>query len=173
MVIAFCRITYKITTMNHPSSILPQQIVPIQREQSPSNNLSKEGKRANFITTQQLYDAVFENAFHPMYIGNGGGKIIKFNDKFSRLVGYSDNEIEKIKFLDLFETNDPAFIAFVNQRQEKGIAKAEVKCIKKSGERFPCRISSVIYESEKGEPRSMNTLVNISHNFAARWNIAG
>lgn len=159
--------------MNHPSSILPRQIVPIQYEQLPSNNLIKEDKRANFITTQQLYDAVFENAFHPMYIGNGAGKIIKFNDKFSRLFGYSLNEIDKIKPLDFVETNDPVFIAFMNQRKEKGIAKAEVKCIKKSGERFPCRISSVIYESDKGETRSMNTMVNISQNFAARWNIAG
>ena len=160
--------------MNHPSTILPHEIVPIQHEQQPpSNTLFKEEKRANYITTQQLYEAVFENAFHPMYIGNGGAKIIKFNDKLSRLFGYSPNEIEKLNPLNFFETNDPVFIAFMNQRREKGIAKAEVKCIKKSGERFPCRISSVIYESDKGETRSMNTLVNISHNFAARWNIAG
>jgi PAS domain S-box-containing protein len=157
--------------MNHPNAIVPPEIVPVSREQYSSPSLPKTEK-AEFITTQQLYDAVFENAFHPMYIGNGG-KVIRFNDKFARLFGFSPDEIQKMKPVDFFETNDHSFINFLNQRKEKGIAKAEVTAIKKSGERFPCRISSVIYESDKGEKRTMNTLVNISQNIAARWNIAG
>ncbi len=159
--------------MNHPTSILPRQIVPVQPAQFLSLSSGVEAKRPDFITTQQLYDAVFENAFHPMYVGNSGGKVIKFNDKFSKLFGFSPNEVKMKKSWDFFETNDEAFITFINQRREKGIAKAEVRCIKKSGERFPCRISSVTYQSDKGETRSMNTLVNISHNLTARWNIAG
>lgn len=165
--------TFKITIMSYQTSILPPQIVPIQHKQLPSPSLTTEAKKPAFITTQQLYNAVFENAFHPMYIGNGGGKVIKFNDKFSKLFGFSPSEIKMKKSLDFFETNDKAFIAFIKQRRENGIAKAEVRCIKKSGERFPCRISSVIYESDNGEIRSMNTLVNISRNFTARWDIAG
>jgi len=158
--------------MNRPNSILPPQIVPIRHEQYSSPSLPAVEK-PEFITTQQLYDAVFENAFHPMYIGNGGAKVIRFNDKFSKLFGFSPDEIQKMKPVDFFETNDHSFIAFINQRKEKGIAKAEVTGIKKSGERFPCRISSVIYESDRGEKRTMNTLVNISQNITARWSIAG
>ncbi len=159
--------------MNSPTSILPAQIVPIQRKQPPSNTSHTEAKQPGFITTQQLYDAVFENAFHPVYVSNREGKVIKFNDKFSKLFGFSPAEIQQISSADLFETHDQAFIVFINQRKQKGIAKAEVTCIKKSGERFPCRVSSIIYESDNGEARTMNTLVNISRNFAARWNIAG
>ncbi len=159
--------------MDDPTSILPPQIVPIRHEQSTSPSSRTAAKKPAFITTQQLYNAVFENAFHPMYIGNDGGKVIKFNDKFAKLFGFSPNEMNMKRSLDFFETNDEAFISFINQRREKGIAKAEVRCIKKSGERFPCRISSVTYESDKGETRSMNTLVNISHNLSARWNMIG
>lgn len=159
--------------MNSPTSILPAQIVPTQRKHPPSNTSHTEAKQKVFITTQQLYDAVFENAFHPIYVSNGEGKVIKFNDKFSKLFGFSPAEIQQISSADLFETHDEAYIVFINQRKQKGIAKAEVTGIKKSGERFPCRVSSVIYESDNGETRTMNTLVNISRNFAARWNIAG
>jgi PAS domain S-box-containing protein len=158
--------------MTYTHSILPPKIVPIHYEQRSSPSLPKPHK-SDFITTSQLYEAVYENAFHPMYIGNGNAKMIKFNEKFSKLFEVSLYEIDDIKPLDLFETNDESFIAFINQRKEKGIAKAEVTCIKKSGERFPCRISSVIYESDKGEKRSMNTLVNISNHFTARWSIGG
>ncbi len=155
--------------MDHPTCIQPPKIVRVQDYYIPSH----PAPAPEFITTQQLYDAVYENAFHPMYIASGGGKIIKFNEKFSRLFGFSAHELQQLKTLDFFETNDRAFIAFINQRNEQGIAKAEVQCIKKSGERFPCRISSVMYTSDKGEQRCMNTLVNISKSIYARWNNAG
>ena len=158
--------------MNHPSSIQPHRIVDIQDGPISTTNLKQE-KKLDFITTEELYEAVYENAFHPMYIGNSGGKVVKFNRKFSKLFGYKESEIDHLNPLDFFETNDKEYIKFINQRKEKGIAKAEVRCIKKSGERFPCRISSVIYELDGGEKRSMNTLVNISQNISARWNIAG
>ncbi len=158
--------------MNNRSAILPPGIVPIHDHHKLSHSLTNEEKKPDFISTAKLYDAVYENAFHPMFIGNGGRKLIKFNQKFSKLFGFSTSEIDNIKPLDLFETNDKAFIAFINQRRDKGIANAEVRCIKKSGERFPCRISSVIYQSDKGEKRSLNTLVNISTNITDRWNFA-
>lgn len=126
-----------------------------------------------FISTAQLYDALYENAFHPMYISSVNGKIIKFNEKFSRLFGFHPDEIENLKSSDFFKTHDTSFISFIEKRSEEGIAKAEVRGIKKSGEIFPCRISSIFYESDKEEKRFMNTLVNISEDISARWNIAG
>lgn len=159
--------------MNQPSPILPPCIVDISDRNRSVSAPSPEAKKPDFISTAQLYEAVYENAFHPMYIANGGGKIIKFNEKFSKLFGYKSSEVNELQPLDFFETNDKEFIDFMNQRKQKGIAKAEVTCIKKSGERFPCRISSVFFESDQGEKRTINTLVNISCHISARWNIAG
>ena len=127
----------------------------------------------NFVTTEQLYNAVFENAFQAMCIGNENGEFIKFNKKLEELFGYTQKEMFQIKTKDLFLINEKAFIDFLNERNERGIAKAEITGIKKSSEHFPCRISSVNYLSDKGENRFMNTIVNISHDLSARWNIGG
>ena len=125
-----------------------------------------------FLSAEELYNAVFNNAFHPVFIGSGEGHIVKFNQKFSKLFGYSVDEIAEKESSDLFEIHEYTFRYFIKQRALKGIAKAEITGIKKSGERFPCRISSVMYESDKGEKRSMNTLVNISEHMSARWDIS-
>lgn len=154
--------------MNHHQIIQPQE--PLYNRPATTYG---ENEKFNFISTEQLYNAVFKNAFHAMYIGTGKGKIIKFNRKFTQLFQYPENEMAHMDSRDLLETHDKPFKDFLNERKEKGIAKAEITGIKKSGERFPCRISSVLYESDHGEQRSMNTLVNISDNLSARWNIAG
>ena len=158
--------------MNHQSTSMTSPVGTIPERQN-SNQKPVNDTPSDFISTAELYDAVYENAFHPMYISGLHGRIIKFNDKFSSLFGFSPGEMDKLNATDFFKTNDNSFLEFIEKRNENGIAKAEVRGIKKSGEIFPCRISSVFYQSDKGEKRFMNTLVNISDHISARWNIAG
>ncbi|MEO5908678.1 MAG: PAS domain-containing protein, partial [Ginsengibacter sp.] len=115
---------------------------------------------------------IFENAFHAMYIGIGDGRIIRFNEKLAALFEYSQLEITQNDFSHLFDIYEKSFTHFLDQRRKQGIAKAEITGIKKSGETFPCRISSVTYETDNGNKRFMNTIVNISKDPSARWNIA-
>ncbi|MEO6837261.1 MAG: PAS domain-containing protein [Ginsengibacter sp.] len=137
---------------------------------SPNPEPSYDREKVNYTSTAALYDAVFQNAFHAMYIETGDGLILKFNEKFCKLFGYSDAELATIEKEDLFETGENAFINFLDEITDKGIAKEEITAIKKSGQRFPCRISSVIYQSDFGDKRAMNTLVDISNDLSARWN---
>lgn len=129
-----------------------------------------EKPKGNFPSADEIYSAVFENSFHAVFIASVEGKIIKFNEKLCKLLGYTEGEIRRAKASDLFVIKDEAFTDFINQRKEKGIVKTEITCVRKSGERFPCRVSSVIYQTDNGEKRSMNTLVDISNNLSARWN---
>ena len=137
---------------------------------SPETN---EKNNSELISTEELYEAVYENAFHPMFIVDMDGNIIKFNEKFSILFGFLPEEIAKLKSSDFFKNTDDSFITFVEDIKEKGFAKTEARGIRKSGKIFPCRISSVFYQSGRGEKRYMNTVVNISEHISARWNIAG
>ncbi len=138
-------------------------------ERSADNAL--ESQNVDFPTTSQIYNAVFENSFHPIYVGNGSGQIYKFNNKLCDAFGYTRPEMMWLRSGALFDINEGAYIHFLSERNTKRIAKSEVTGIRKSGERFPCRISSVIYQSDSGEKRSMNTIVDISENPSARWNL--
>lgn len=123
-------------------------------------------------SASEIYEGVFRHAFHAMYIETPDGLIMKFNEKFCKLFGYSLSEMTQIENTDLFEMDENAFLDFLDQRNDKGIAKGEITGIKKSGKRFPCRISSVVYKSDFGENRAMSTLVDISDDLSARWNFA-
>jgi PAS domain S-box-containing protein len=121
-----------------------------------------ESTKVNFTTPSELYDAVYENAYHPMYMGSGDGHIFNFNKAFSAILGYSDQEMMGKKGFEIFEINEKIFLDFLKERNSKGIANAQITCIKKSGERFPCHISSVVYQTDQGKRRSLNTIIDIS-----------
>jgi PAS domain S-box-containing protein len=158
--------------MNHQHFISANNDFYLNSSDGLSTTFQKLEK-PDFLTTEQLYNAVFENAFHAMYIGSSQGRIIRFNEKLATLFGYSKWEMAQNHSSDLFDVYEKSFIDFLAQRKKAGIAKAEITAIKKTGETFPCRISSVIYSTEDGLRRSMNTIVNTSNNITARWNIAG
>lgn len=158
--------------MNTSALLHAQDNICINDQESDSSIYYDKSPVDFFLTSEELYNAIFNNAFHPVFIGTGAGQIVKFNEKFSRLFGYSIGEMSEKESSGLFEIHEYSFTYFIKQRDEKGIEKAEITGIKKSGERFPCRISSVIYESDNGEKRSMNTLVNISEHISARWDMS-
>lgn len=160
--------------MNNLNYLMPKPIVKLHETENDIHlSRPQHLKHPELISPEQLYEAVYESAFHPMFIGDFNGNIIKFNEKFSLLFGYEPAEIENIKADGFFKSMDGSFINFVEEMKEKGIAKAEVRGVKKSREIFPCRISSVLYQSDSGEKRFMNTVVNISSDISARWNING
>jgi PAS domain S-box-containing protein len=132
-------------------------------------NFRSEEKRP--LTTSEIYDAVFRSAFHAMFYADKEGHILRFNQKFCKLFEYSETEMPDITRTQLLEIHDKAFLDFIDQRSDKGLAIAEITGIKKSGKRFPCRISSVIYNSDHGHKRILNTIVDISDDLSARWNI--
>ena len=121
-----------------------------------------ESNQVHFPTTAELYNVIYENAYHPMYMGSGDGHIFNFNKAFSAILGYSDQEMMGKKGFEIFEINEKIFLDFLKERNSKGIANAEITGIKKSGERFPCHISSVVYQTDQGKRRSLNTIIDIS-----------
>ena len=128
-------------------------------------------KQVGELSTEQLYNAVFDSAFHPMFIADENETLVRFNEKLAEMFKYDPNELADFGAKQLFLNDNDGFSGFLHSRKEKGIARAEVTGINKYGRKFPIRISSVVYETERGEIRSLNTVVNISNDLSARWNV--
>ena len=98
MVIVPIDLPYKKHIMNHLNYLMSKPIVKLHdTEQSIQPQKPQSIKHPDLISTEQLYEAVYESAFHPMFVGDFDGNIIKFNEKFSSLFGYEPSEIEGIK----------------------------------------------------------------------------
>lgn len=137
-----------------------------------NSNPSTATDKVKNTSASEIYEGIFQHAFHAMYVETPDGSIMKFNEQFCKLFGYSTSEMNQVENTDLFEREENSFINFLDQRNDKGIATGEITGIKKSGKRFPCRISSVVYKSDFGDKRTMNTIVDISDDLSARWNFA-
>ena len=120
----------------------------------------------NFPSTAQVFHAVFENQFHANCIGNGYGQILEANERICKIFGYTENEMVRLTTKEIFDTRGRNYIAFLNQRESNGKAKAEITGIRKNRERFLCEISSVIFNDDNGEARTLNTLRDISKKYA-------
>ncbi|HUZ58079.1 MAG TPA: PAS domain-containing protein [Hanamia sp.] len=156
--------------MNEPTYLPTRKnnyVIPPNESKSHDLDVIEKAKHAS---ASEIYDGLFQNAFQAMYVENHDGIILKFNKQFCKLFGYSDSEMSKVENEDLFVMDEKPFLRFLDERNKKRIAKGEITGIKKTGKKFPCRISSVIYESEYGDTRTMNTLVDISGDLSARWN---
>ncbi|HEY5368722.1 MAG TPA: PAS domain S-box protein [Hanamia sp.] len=154
--------------MNNYLTPQPGSITFSTKEARLTNCRSKESRP---LTASEIYDAIFRSAFHAMFYANKEGNILRFNQRCCRLFEYTTIEMWNIKSTQILEIHEQAFIDFIDKRSDKGIAIAEITGIRKSGKKFPCRISSVIYNSDSGHQRILNTVVDISDDLSARWNI--
>jgi PAS domain S-box-containing protein len=122
----------------------------------------------NFPSVAEIFHAVFENSFYASYIGNGSGKILEANETVCKIFGYTEEEMSRLSTKEIFDTTDSNYSEFLFQRASNQKVKAEVTGIRKNGERFHCKVSSVIFISDNGETRTINTMHDISKNYIAR-----
>ena len=114
-----------------------------------------------FPSTSEVFRAVFENTFYASCIGSGDGKTLEANETVCKVFGYSAAEITKLTTKELFVTTESKYVQYWHQLKSYGRAKAEITGIKKSGERFPCRISSLIFINDEGEKRTIYTILSL------------
>jgi PAS domain S-box-containing protein len=116
----------------------------------------------NFPSTGEVFHAVFENSIYASCIGNCHGKPLEVNETVCKIFGYSEKEMVGLSAGDVLDTREPAYAEYLAERQATGKATAEVTGIRKNGERFPCKISSVVFIDDNGEARTINTIHDIS-----------
>jgi len=119
-----------------------------------------------FPSTSEVFHAVLENTFYASCIDIGQGKTLEANETVCKVFGYTSKEMTKLTTKELFDTTENKYIEYLFQRESYGRAKAEITGIRKSGERFPCEITSLIFIDDDGEKKTINTILDISKNYS-------
>jgi PAS domain S-box-containing protein len=118
----------------------------------------------NFSSTSEVFQAVFENSLYANRIGNSHGKTLEANERVCKIFGYSAEEMIQLSTKEIFDTTESNYAEYLTERESNGKARAEVTGIRKNGQRFLCKISSVIFTDDNGETRTINTIHDISKN---------
>jgi PAS domain S-box-containing protein len=114
-----------------------------------------------FPTASDMYDELVEDSLQAMCIEDERGKILRYNERFCQLFGYSEKEMTGLESSQIFDLSLDASRNLFNKRKENEKNTFAITCIKKSGEKFPCRISSVSYQCNNGKRMFMNTVSEV------------
>jgi len=114
-----------------------------------------------FPTASDMYNELVEDSFQAMCIEGESGKILRYNEMLCHLFGYSEKEMNGLESSQIFDLSLDASRNFFNKRNINGNTTFEITCIKKSGEKFRCRISSLAYQCDNGKRRFMNTISEV------------
>ena len=117
--------------------------------------------------SEQTYRALFENAGDAIFLTDLEGHILKVNQKASKLLEFSMEELVKLSILDI---TAPEELAEVREEIEKLLQGEQLvpymrHYYKKSGELLPTENNTVLVRDAKGTPKFLQ---NISRDISER-----
>ncbi|RJR48247.1 MAG: PAS domain S-box protein [Desulfobacteraceae bacterium] len=99
--------------------------------------------------SEQKFRALFENSQEAVFLTRPDWSVAAVNPFACTMLGYSEEEICRLGRLGILDPEDPRLSAALEERQRKGHVRArELTAIRKSGERFPVEVDSVILRNE-------------------------
>jgi PAS domain S-box-containing protein len=98
-----------------------------------------------------VYESFFEHSLNALFLVKTDGTILRANQSACDMLGYSEPELLQLGRQGIVDSSDPAFSNLITQRSVNGRSEGIITGIRKNGERFPLKISSVIIKNENGE----------------------
>ena len=133
-------------------------------------------KRKNYelalLHSENKYRSIIENSVNAFFLTMPDGSIIDANKAAEEMFGYSMKELPKIGRFGILDHEDPRLDKLLAERTKKGSARGELTGIRKNGERFPCEVSSVVFQDTNGESRTSMVIEDISERKKAEREIA-
>jgi len=108
------------------------------------------------------YRNIVENSLNAFFLTKPDGTILVANKAACDLFGYSVEELRQIGPQGIIDHSQARVHEKIRERKETGKVRAELVGIKKSGEKFPLEVYSVIFSDVNGEERSSNSIIEIT-----------
>lgn len=95
--------------------------------------------------SESKYRAFFENSLDAMMLTSPDGRIIQANIAACQLFGYTEEELIQIGRDGIADFTDPNINSFIEERTRTGVAKGELRFIRKDGQFVETEVSSAIF----------------------------
>lgn len=102
------------------------------------------------MVSTSVYESFFQSSLHALIIASPEGVILEANQAASDMFGYTVEELKNLGRTAVVDTDEPFFHQLMAERAVNKTIKGIITGIRKNGERFPLKISSVIIQDEKG-----------------------
>ena len=129
------------------------------------DNLSREMAERKLAeealhVSEERFRSLFEQSLDAVFLTVPNGNIVAANPTACRIFGMTEQELCRLGRAGIIDANDVRLATALEERQRTGLINIELTCIRKSGERFPVEVSSVIVPGEP--PRSFVIMRDIT-----------
>jgi PAS domain S-box-containing protein len=138
-------------------SDLPESII-VSFKETEKRTLSTNPDSEN----SQYYQSIIENSLNAFFLTRPDGTLLEANKAAYDMFGYSLEELRQVGREGIIDHREGHIHEKIRERSETGKLKAGLVGIKKSGEKFPMEVSSVLFFDVNGEKRSSSTISDIS-----------
>ncbi|MCK9284166.1 MAG: PAS domain S-box protein [Rhodocyclaceae bacterium] len=118
-----------------------------------------ERKRAEIALreSEAQYRSLFENNMDGVLLTTPDGDILAANQVAQDILGYSEEELGRLGRTGVVDVTDPRLAVALAERRETGRFRGELTLVRKSGEKFPGEISSLIFTDSRG--RALTSMI--------------
>lgn len=109
-----------------------------------------------------IYRIMIENAQDAFFLTRSDGAILEANAAACNMFGYTIDELKLIGRQGIVDPDSPGLTELLQERKEKGKITCELTGIKKSGEKFPIWVSSVILKAEDEVEKTFTIIQDIT-----------
>jgi PAS domain S-box-containing protein len=114
-----------------------------------------EAPSRDFLPNNEtLYRLLFQNGLDGLMLTAPDGSILDANTAACRIFERTREEILREGRSGLIDSSDPRLALLIAERQRTGRAHGELTAQRKDGTLFPIEISSVVFQSPEGNPRT-------------------
>lgn len=114
------------------------------------------------MTDSNIYRVMIENALDAFFLTKPDGSILEANAAACNMFGYTQEELRVAGRKGIIDPESPGLQSFLEERRRTGKIICELIGIRKNGERFPIRVSSVIFQEEGEEEKTFTIIQDIS-----------
>ncbi|PKN25513.1 MAG: hypothetical protein CVU64_19780, partial [Deltaproteobacteria bacterium HGW-Deltaproteobacteria-21] len=96
--------------------------------------------------SEERYRSIVENSLDGIILLHSDDRILAANPQACRMHGYTEAEILRLCRDDIADTSDPRLLESIEKRVRTGRFTGEVTHIRKDGTKFPCEVSTVVFQ---------------------------
>jgi len=104
--------------------------------------------------SEECYRSVFDHNEDAILLTAPDGRIFAANPVACRLFGRNETEIRKVGRKGVVDSSDLRLPMALKERARTGKFKGELTCLRHDGRPFPAEVTSVMFQSEKGQSRT-------------------
>ena len=113
-------------------------------------NRNKMAAEESLRESEDKFRSLYENSLYAVLLTVPDGRIISANPAASKMLDRTEQEIITVGRGGILDETDERFAEVVTQRALRGEFTGELNFIRKSGEKFPCDVSTSIFTTKDG-----------------------